>query len=345
MKIISSDRQHNDRIDFLRIISAFAVVWSHVSAMVIIKTVNIHSLTWWTGNVAYSYFRWCVPIFITISGSLLLSSPSTLTPIQFYRRRLARILPAIIFWTLIFIAFRKYTEPGFSLMVAIESIVNGDPYFHLWYLYMVIGLYLVTPFLKILVNTLNADSLRLLIFGCFAIAAIESIRGGSNSTFLTRFLPYLGYFLSGYYFCCYRSKLNIWLQTFIILTCGAIISIEHYALIPLLGSRSGEIVFSFNNPATIVMSICIFRLWIFADDLTSFPERQNNPIGQRLSAISLGIYAIHPLCLKVLEKYGVDGFFIHPLIGIPLTTLLAFSLSLLLVAVMSSIPYLRRTVC
>jgi surface polysaccharide O-acyltransferase-like enzyme len=58
----------------------------------------------------------------------------------------------------------------------------------------------------------------------------------------------------------------------------------------------------------------------------------------------LGIYVIHPLWLRALKEIGIDAYLVHPALGIPLTTLLAFGLSLVSAQAIAAIPVLRRTV-
>ena len=66
---------------------------------------------------------------------------------------------------------------------------------------------------------------------------------------------------------------------------------------------------------------------------------------QRISPITLGVYAIHPLWVSALGRLGIDGFWVHPVIGIPVTATLAFILSVLSAALLARIPLLKRTVC
>ena len=57
------------QIDLMRVIAAFAVVWLHVSANVVIYRPSVESMSWWTGNVADALSRWCVPLFVMISST------------------------------------------------------------------------------------------------------------------------------------------------------------------------------------------------------------------------------------------------------------------------------------
>ena len=51
-------------------------------------------------------FVWAVPVFVMISGALVLDrSAHAAGPAAFYRRRFARILPPLIAWNLICLTF------------------------------------------------------------------------------------------------------------------------------------------------------------------------------------------------------------------------------------------------
>ncbi len=333
--------QRNTSLDFLRVIAVFAVVWLHVTTGVVIANPDIHNMPWWTGNIANAFSRWCVPVFVMISGALLFSPSANLTPIEYYKKKAYRLLPPLFFWTLIYVLFQEYTESTFTLKIAAASIISGSPYFHLWYLYMLVGLYFAIPFLRVLVSGIHSDSLRILIAGCFTIAAIESALGRGSSTFPTFFLYFIGYFLSGHYLLSHPYKLNSRLLVSIFLVCGVFIAIGTGTLLPLLGPRSWEIMYSYQNPIVIVMSLCIFLLFAKKEIAMSAPLG----LFQRIAPVSLGVYAVHPLWLWFLAKFGVTGFLMHPLVGIPITTLIAFTLSVVSAALLTYIPFLRRTVC
>ena len=58
-------------LDNSRIIAILAVVFLHVSAGVVTESV-IGTESWWVGNLYDSLVRWCVPVFVMISGAVLL---------------------------------------------------------------------------------------------------------------------------------------------------------------------------------------------------------------------------------------------------------------------------------
>ncbi len=331
--------QRNLNFDFLRVIAALAVVCIHVSANVVLSTPDIYSVAWWSGDIAAAFCRWCVPVFVMMSGALLLSSHKNDTPVEFYKKRMSRLFPSIVFWSFVYMVFREYTEENFNLFIAIKSIAKGTPYYHLWYVYMLIGLYLVTPFMRKIISVINGDSLRVLIVICFAIAITASLSDDKSLTFLPSFLPFIGYFLAGYYLYNYHNGLNSFLLTSIFLVCVVLVSVGTNALFPLLGEKAWDIMHDYLNPIIVIMSLCVFILATRTTMIIS------DSVVQRVAPVTLGIYLVHPLWLSLLDKFGVTGVFIHPLIGIPVTTFLTFSLSVLSSALLAKIFILRRTVC
>jgi surface polysaccharide O-acyltransferase-like enzyme len=333
--------QRDIRLDFLRVIAAFSVVWLHVSAGVVVNNPDVHSMTWWIGNIADAFNCWGVPVFVMISGALLFSSTSNPPLIEFYKKRVSRLFPALFFWTLVYVVFRAYTDSTFDLTLATKSIVNGTPYSHLWYIYMFVGLNFVSPFLRPVVTGFDSGELRILIVGCFAIAAIESALGCKSVTFLPRFLPFVGYFLAGHYLLNRHGQLTVRSLVSILLVCGSVVAIAVAALFPLLGPESWGIMYAPQNPFVIVMAMCIFILCTKHINAKLLPKS----LVRRIAPITLGVYLVHPLWLWLLGKFGCTGFLIHPVIGIPITSLLGFTLSVVTSVFLAKVPVLRRTVC
>lgn len=105
-------------LDNSRIIAIYAVVFLHVSAGVVIGN-DVGTEYWWVGNVYDSAVRWCVPVFVMISGALLLDPNKQEDLATFYTKRLSRILVPIIFWSAFFLAwaFLKGAMKGNELTV------------------------------------------------------------------------------------------------------------------------------------------------------------------------------------------------------------------------------------
>ena len=96
----------------------------------------------------YSAVTWhAVPVFVMISGSLFLSREITIK--ELYRKYIFRIAAAFVFWSAVY-AVRSYLKEG-SLFSAWDLFVAGN--YHLWFLPMIIGLYMIVPFMKVIAES------------------------------------------------------------------------------------------------------------------------------------------------------------------------------------------------
>jgi surface polysaccharide O-acyltransferase-like enzyme len=132
-----------------RILAIFAVIFLHVAAGVV-STEPIGSHNWWIANFFDSLSRWCVPVFVMISGALLLNPKKQENLSEFYAKRISRILIPLISWTIIYCIWvylgGVVKNDPVSMTFLLQSVLQGNPYYHMWFLYMIIFMYLFTPF-------------------------------------------------------------------------------------------------------------------------------------------------------------------------------------------------------
>ena len=161
-----NERENVGWIDALRVIACLLVVFSHCCDPFVAHFDSNREM-FLTGVFSGSLVRPCVPLFAMMTAVLLLPiSPGT-TLNQFYRKRIGRILPPLVFWSLMLplMAFFYFTEvspttPNPQLSVSDYTVgtllqrlytfifnFNFDTT-PLWYLYMLIGLYFVMPILS-----------------------------------------------------------------------------------------------------------------------------------------------------------------------------------------------------
>lgn len=138
----------NVALDLIRVVAIVLVLWQHASEYYYIGDnlsvihANIPLLTWMN-----SVARICVPLFVMISGYLLL--PVSTSTATFFRRRFTRILFPWVFWC---VAYAVYfmLRSGDGIATCIASVCRiplnyGVEVGHLWYIYMLIGVYLLAP--------------------------------------------------------------------------------------------------------------------------------------------------------------------------------------------------------
>src|SRR3546814_10665596 len=95
-------------MDTARIGACFMVVVLHVAAM----NFGVFDNQWWASNFYDSMTRSCVPVFLMISGVLLLGKQETLA--VFYRKRFARILPPLQFCYMFYISWNTWRGEGYG---------------------------------------------------------------------------------------------------------------------------------------------------------------------------------------------------------------------------------------
>jgi surface polysaccharide O-acyltransferase-like enzyme len=323
-------------LNIARVLSSYAVVWLHVSARVVTTSPNVGNLDWWTGNLADSAARWCVPVFVMISGALLIPKASEAGPEEFIRYRIPKILKPTLFWTIVYTIILIISSKKIDVLSHFKLILAGVPYFHLWYMYMLLGLYLMAPYIAVATRALGANELRILTIAMLCVSSAESMLGGFGEVlFFLKFLPYVGYFIAGHALTKQDLHINK-MSCFIVFAISTLsIAALTAALFPYIGEKSWNYMYGYLNPLVIIQSISIF---LFMKNTTIFPNLS------RASDLTLGVYLIHPLSLSALSYSGINGFTYSPIFGIPLTTVIAYALSAFAAYMMKSSHRLRQFV-
>lgn len=197
-------------LDVLRIGSICGVVAIHVFGYMLGRAPR-ESRSWWTAVVLDVGWIWVVPVFVMISGALILGSRMvSAQPGQFYRRRAGRLIPALIAWNLIYLIGVRLWMRGedLSLQRTLQLLSDGSVFTHLYFLWLIAGLYAVAPVLAGFLRgggqarAMGAAAAFLasaLLF--YMLPGVLSLFGAVSPirlNFLTHWMPYVGYFLAGF---------------------------------------------------------------------------------------------------------------------------------------------------
>ncbi len=193
--------KRNYTIDALRTVVALFVILLHTTASYMYAQTN--DLSFWFPATINAFTHVAVPIFVIISGSFLLGRDEPLD--TFLKKRAVRILIPLIFWSGIYLTYRILTShiDGVEIdpKLLIKSIINGEPYYHLWYLYMLLGLYFATPFLNLSIQYYGKKTIFILALSLCLFATFNDLYDTiyhNKPFFMLWFIPYLSYFLFGY---------------------------------------------------------------------------------------------------------------------------------------------------
>jgi surface polysaccharide O-acyltransferase-like enzyme len=324
----------NASYDFLRTTAAFAVVVVHVSTGVIFFEPGLDQPHWWLGNFFDASVRWCVPIFIMLSGALQIPKSRRFSSGAFIKSRLTRILWPSIFWSAFYIGFsiwmNHYQEIGFAL-----AAMGGKPFFHLWYFYLSIGLYLATPIIRIIYDRVSNTALASFVVASFVISTIITAPqiGGGFISILSGF-AFLSYYVLGAAIVEKRFVFQLpnFLLIAVLILSWLSLATGAALLMPSYGAAGWEYMFSFSHVVVALMAISIFLLCHHQVQFAA---------SSAIGPYTLGIYAIHPLWILALEHVGISGFSFGAWLGIPLTALIVFLLSIASTRLLCQVPALR----
>ena len=329
----------------LRIIASFAVIVLHVSSPIVVNYSSIGLSSWFASNFFDSISRFCVPVFVMISGTLLLGKSEDIN--VFLQKRVKRILFPFLFWTLVYLFFNVFifnTVEVHSfvefLMKFFRSIWFGSA-FHFWYIYMIIGIYLMTPIINPWVNTTNNKGF--LYFFCIWSVSVFFLQSNFErykpNFDLIYFSKYLGYFILGYFlnkndFSRYKKMILI----IYFLSLSVIVFGTFYFSFKENSFSGG--LYDYFNFFVIFNSVSIFLIFKY---FLNF-----NLIGYRffinLNNDSYGIYLIHILVLLIFSEIGLNGMLMHPLIGIPFVAIVCLIVSALMVNGLKRITLIKNLI-
>jgi len=333
-------------LDNSRIFAIYAVVFLHVAAGVVTGN-DIGSEYWWFGNIYDSIVRWCVPAFVMISGALLLDSNKKEGLLTFYRKRLSKVLLPILFWSFFFLCWTflkgvlKGNEP--TVVELLKKLLSGKPHYHMWFLYMLLSLYLFTPFFRKIVAHSTKEELIFLVVVLFVFAAVNSAYGkfysGGSKLFVNWFLSYTPYFFLGYLIRqdnTHPSKVTL----LVIFTLSFVFTFLGCYFVGIKSDLTkGLYFYGYLSITVIPMSISIM---FFLKKLTS--PIFNKDFTKKLSILTLGIYLVHPIILELINYKGFGAMLFNPMISIPAIATFVFVTSLVWAWVIYQVPYLRRTI-
>ncbi len=335
-------------VDNSRIIAIFSVILIHVASSYLIDVETINSNQWWIGNFFDASVRWSVPVFVMLSGLLLLSDGKNEPISSFYKKRAVKILVPLLFWTIFFLIMNCINRSAAgntpSITDVLKILLSGKPYFHMWFIYMIMGLYFATPFIRVVVKNVSRKELIFLVIVLFFLALInslfESIYGIKKLLFVNWFLPYLSYFIFGH--IIYSSKLKI--KNIVLLLVFALTVVftafGYYWGVKFWGIGKGGYAYDFFSFTVAPMSISVMFLFLNLKKPLFFTKKAN----RILADMVLGIYLIHPLILELLVKQGIYIQKYDALIAIPAITLLTFTASAIIVWFIRLIPFVQRIV-
>lgn len=291
---------------------------------------------------------WAVPMFVMVSGALLLDPARKMSWQKLWKNYVGRVGGALLLFGLFFIVFDMAmnglaetaansnffvahpvgdAEAGVGLngayvfLCCFIDLLTGHSWTHLWYLYMLLGLYLLLPFFKMVVENSTEKELKGLIVILFLFQCVVPLLGLFGVETDYRFsvaTVYPLYFFLGYALDARIVEVPKWLSVILV-----VLGFGCIWLLVWRDSLSDQAQFlsygtSYNSIPVVVLAVALFVLLDRkAGEEVWSNEKSPNKLLLNFDKCSLGIYLLHLLFIKLAFRYfGLDPYsqwFIFPL--------------------------------
>lgn len=341
-------------VDLLRVVAIFFVILLHVAAInwsyiagLDWYNVPLDSWLWKVSNFYSSIGRFCVPVFFMISGMFFLDPNYNLSLEKLFKKNILRIVTAYIFWSALYavtVSWLVFSHTGqFTVTFLLERFFLGN--YHLWFLYAIIGLYLIVPFLRLITVHNKLLKYFLLLSLIFAIiiptlqlfAPFTKTKEITDDISLYFVMGYVFYFMLGYYL----ANINTAPYKFIYIILGIIGALSTTILTYVSSVQANYPDGRFLNYlvfSNVLLSVAVFLFFKDFIGKLSFKEK-NIKVILLFSNFAFGMYLCHDFFVKIFT--GMVAMF-DPVLSIPLVTIVVFLCSFIVVAVLNKIPVLNK---
>ena len=342
--------------DVLRTVSIVAVIMIHVTAIAL-QNYEIETLEWSVSNLYNSLSRFAVPVFIMISGALLLEKD---IPIKIlYKKYILRFIIAYLTYYIIYNIIDGL-EHGRRLASIVKKLISFSyiPY-HLWFIVMIVGLYMIVPILKMIVKNNKITKYFCILSAIFSfllpqVLSLIEVFGGDYSSVINNFfkdlclyLPigFAGYFVIGYYLTHTKISKKIEISIYILGAVGLVLQFFYQQFNDKQVLNDMEPLYDYLN-INLRMSVLLYSVAIFVFAKNHIKPKNNSitTVFTSISKSSFGIYLVHLAFINVLEKHFdiLTPLGFNPIISNITCTLIVFVLSTILTMALNRIPVINR---
>lgn len=335
-------------LDILRVIATFSVIILHVSGYKL-EWLSPTTFDWQVMNFYDSISRFAVPVFVMISGALFLNRECNIKRI--FKKNILRIVTAFCFWSVLYgiLAIVLYNK---SLKLAVGEMIVG--HYHLWFLFMIVGLYIACPLLKKITESEILTKYFLVtsfvfsfvipqgvnIVGVFSQSIADSMNVIIDNIGFKIAMGYSGYFVLGY---ALNNKEFSPKEKKIIYFIGVAGFLSAVAFNSVISIYKGETVVLFNDYLSVPVLLESIGLFVFMKNMKlDLSEKAENYLSN-LSKFSFGVYLGHLIVFEAINKLtSINMYVLNPIMAIPLYAIIITVVSFIASAILNNIPILKK---
>ena len=336
--------------DWLRVFCCFSVVFLHLSGQKWHSS-HIFSYEWKIFNFYDSIVRFGVPIFFMISGAIFLGKDISFGIML--NKYIRGIYLKLLFWSFFYSLREKIIHKN-NYKKTFLLFING--HYHLWYLFRICGLYLITPFLKQITKNEKLFKIFLVlhIFFCLLFPNLLTIIFYNSKDYyntlnviISKFglngllKNYQIYYIFGFYLNRYNIKPLFRIMIYILGIFGTTFTFQMTYYFSFKKNKK----INFYSPFYINVffeSIGIFIFFKYNFNKLKHKKNKKEFI-QNLGSLTFGIYIIHPFVIEELNRrFNINTLSFEPLYSVPINSLIIFLISLILTYIIKLIPFINQ---
>ena len=325
-------------IDFLRVIGVFGVIFIHVVSNTINTFGGLNPLSHTIYCFIHYFSSFAVPLFVMISGMMFLGK-TDITFKDVFKKYLLKILLIIfVIGAGMILMEEVFINKNISLDLVrrvFVRIIEGDSWAHMWYLYLVFGLYLLTPIFVLITKNIKQKDYQTFLIILFILSIIIptlnrlfEIKIAFNMIGIS---GYIFYYFYGYYLYKYDTSKNFKILNYIV----SILCIV-YTVYRAIHINTLDNVYSYTTLVPCMLatsSILLLKETIV----------KNGKLINLIGVCSLGIYVIHQFFINIIYKVVKFKFIVdYPYIGLILYFLIIFLCSFIVTYLLRKIKFIRK---
>jgi surface polysaccharide O-acyltransferase-like enzyme len=308
-------------------------------------------VNWFTADVFGAIGYLGVPLFVMLSGALLLNPTKADEPMGvFFKKRFNRIGLPLIFWTAVYFiwSFSVWEKPVTLLNIG-QGLISGS-YPILWFLYLLVGLYLVTPILRTLVKHIDRKKFRFLLaiwfVGTISVSLVHTFTNFTYNPLMFVITDWVGFFLLGIYLT--KTKIHSTIA-YLGLIFGMLVAIVgDWFLTASIGEQYTGYFHGYLSFNMIIASAALFLILIRIPHSRIYSGNiKINRLIKWIEHNTLPIYLVHIIVLESLHLGLLCFSFPYTnnlLVDVPLITLVTFTLTAAIVYPLKKIPYVMKLI-
>ncbi|HAW15828.1 MAG TPA: hypothetical protein DCW41_03890 [Clostridiales bacterium] len=296
------DRMRNGidyKISLLRIIATLSVVMLHVCS-----TLTDGVAVSWSSTFQFDVFaltqillHWTIPVFLMITGFLLLGPEKSIGYDKVFRKYCSRIVGVLVIFGIPMAFIKIYSEGQGEISAmgsfgkALLAVLSNQGFAHFWYLYVLIGLYLVLPVIKAFTARASRKDLDILILILFIFTSLAPLLSSVLKIGIAFTVPFsygVMYLLLGYRMRNIGKVVRIFPVS--------LFAFMAVLLIVLYKSPFWNGIYAvYGSPIVVLMAVSVFLF------IMSFDVKGGNALWAA-DRLCFGVYIIHPLFIHIAYR-------------------------------------------